>query len=814
MAESQSQISNDPGWMLQSEKISDADLARALTKSYYLEILHLCSTLLIEEKAEQAARETIVDSVRDRTRFWGTASLRVWLLSRAVRTCSKPVHVFARCTIRKQRGERDSFFSTLSKPDQRLLLLRYGIGMGADEIAILVKKPEEKVRQRLKFLRSKTAPWQGSALPVESEMHLTARELERQADGLTGNGKPAEHEEHIRTCSDCRTYAEMLKRSDDTLRRAVEEFYPRPVRTGEQVNEAARVITGSALQSGEKILVSLRLKEIGLVLGAVVLVGIVIFSGQLLAPYEPLIEKEIVVIKITATPRPGGGEDLLVGNGTAAEDRLSTLEPLKMTSTVGEILERIQRSADYWEQLWVEGVMFDYGPVGYVGPPQVYYNRVWIRGADSVLVMGGQRESPDYLLMYTGNSYSERAMGKTFHFSLSGKDASPLHRHTPLSLAENPSNRGRLFGYYLHDLLYPGGSELASSLYQGESSDQTGEQGDERPAAMVTGLEYVHGREAVILRSESPDGSHTQISVDTKSGMILRWREYSASIQSQILWEIALTSVRYDPGIPDFHPSIRQVNQDIGWVDLWIPEESGRRPPRLIVPSEKRLPYYAFQGANLPEGSDPAKESLAFVFQILPEPDDPETWNATIFADRFPLLTFPVGVPWNLTCTRSPDGSWISLAQEPNEVALETGSLYWINLRNPGITVRAAGTRFGLGAAFSPDSRYLVYSATTWDDSTRGVHLYDLATYQVRKLMDVPFSAHFIWKADGAQVGFIGGERTTDLNQWVLDVATGEILFQAKASIHNLELDPQSPAASWGVQFPPEYGGIDACVEP
>jgi hypothetical protein len=114
-------------------------------------------------------------------------------------------------------------------------------------------------------------------------------------------------------------------------------------------------------------------------LGAIALVGIVVFSTNLLAPNEPL-EPEIVYIQVTATP-PMNNLQTFQGKVEAdkIEDLPESIEPLKMTSSVDEIIKRMKISSSLWDRLWVEAVIMDYGPLGYIGPPQMYYNRVLIK---------------------------------------------------------------------------------------------------------------------------------------------------------------------------------------------------------------------------------------------------------------------------------------------------------------------------------------------------------------------------------------------------------------------------------------------------
>jgi len=814
--EDQSKISYDLDWMLQSEKVSDADLARALTRTYYLEIYYL-STYFIKdiEKAEKAAKDAIAEAVRHRSEFWGTNGLRVWIFQRAVRICRKSNGVLRRKT--GQGGKEIRLPASLNSPEKYLLLLRYGIGLGADEIAHLTNQPEEKVRSRLKYLRSKTGMRQEAVEIPAQEKHETVVGLEKKADGIEIVGSFTGYEEHLRNCSICRAAVEYLKDADEFLKNAAAEAYPKPNLSEGQILAAARDIVNSAAVFGEKKLLSMRLKEIGFVLGAIALVGIVVFSTNLLAPNEPL-EPEIVYIPVTATP-PANNLQTFHGKGEADKigDLPKSIEPLKMTSTVDEIIKRMKISSSLWDRLWVEGVIFDYGPLGYIGPPQVYYNRVWIEQPNSILVLGGQQELPDYFLMYSGFNFYERVMGSTIHLSMSGSDISSLHLRTPFSLVNNQSSSGTLFGYQLHDLLYPAFSDLLNNIDWEISKEriEEGGEGSEQTElnVIVLGIDDINGREAIRLRVDSSDGRTIQLSVDTKTGMILRQREFSGTIPSEIIREIVITSIRYTAEFPSSLMNPQMINQDIDWEDIWIPEDEGRRKPVGLLQSEHRYRMSGYRGTTPPEGFDPAESSLSFEYSVLPQPEKPDTWEAVIFADVYPVLSFPVGDPWNLTCMRSPDGSWITMAQNPNFDASDTENVYWINLLNPQITVKPAGSRFGLGTAFSPDSKYLVYSQTGSDGSPQGLFLYDLESYQVRRLMEVPFSAYFTWKPDSKQIAFFGGQRTTDLIEYVVDVELGEIVYQAEASIQNRTLNPESPAADWGVQFPPEYGGLERCVE-
>ena len=68
------------------------------------------------------------------------------------------------------------------------------------------------------------------------------------------------------------------------------------------------------------------------------------------------------------------------------------IQPLSITSTSSEILERMKNGRYLWDSLWVNGLIIQYGPDGYFGPPRIRRDQVWINQPHSSLVLTGSKD--------------------------------------------------------------------------------------------------------------------------------------------------------------------------------------------------------------------------------------------------------------------------------------------------------------------------------------------------------------------------------------------------------------------------------------
>jgi Tol biopolymer transport system component len=94
------------------------------------------------------------------------------------------------------------------------------------------------------------------------------------------------------------------------------------------------------------------------------------------------------------------------------------------------------------------------------------------------------------------------------------------------------------------------------------------------------------------------------------------------------------------------------------------------------------------------------------------------------------------------------------------------------------------------------------------------VYLVDIATGESRLLLAAEDARSLLWSPDGEFLALVGRlpnqEQPASL---VLHVRTRQIAYQGEPGMIG-ETPADSPIAAWGVPFPVEMGGMDACAAP
>ncbi len=132
--------------------------------------------------------------------------------------------------------------------------------------------------------------------------------------------------------------------------------------------------------------------------------------------------------------------------------------PLSPNSSLQDIKNRMEQSDYYWSTMYAEALILDYGPPGYVGPPQIYRNRLWFSQPSHMMVLAGRpNQAPDYARIVIDNNYFEEDMSTGVAYYPKSIDLinSPRSSSVILSYALKYSDRNRLYGFYLTDLLFP-----------------------------------------------------------------------------------------------------------------------------------------------------------------------------------------------------------------------------------------------------------------------------------------------------------------------------------------------------------------------
>lgn len=505
---------------------------------------------------------------------------------------------------------------------------------------------------------------------------------------------------------------------------------------------------------------------------------------------EPLHEGQLVIVGTQPPPTPAAVTVYREPSG----------DPLTTRTDSERILERIRTSRTYWTRLWIDGLIVEYGPPGYIGQPEIRRDQVWIHQAYNSLVLTGKPgENPDQIWFALNN--------KVYDVDL---------------------DTGRPFLYDFHHGDLPIYSDLADLVFP------TRLIGDVQQV-QVAGSVVVAGREALIIEWEAAgDTPASQAWVDVETGMVLGLRQYAPDGRT-VVRLIVFTGLVVDPDLPNYifdrGSLILQFARDYtGRVELsfhtkpvpeWIFDQGrGFRthidPPPAFDPALQELTF---------QWSSP-EEYRAFEAQYQNRPIgavDPfyQPVLVDLFAGQYFLGQVELN-PWTAVCTRSPDGQAVAVAysvqmsSSDGQASIRRQPVFYFSLNNPDNSRTTPENVIPQGGmAFSPDGRTLAFSGCSV--STRcGVYLWDSQSGEDRFLVLVGDAGSLVWSPDGQFLAMLGIlPRSASYGLQVVRVSNGEIVYEAPFDPDNGELPAGAPVAAWEVRFPQFLvPGLTNCAEP
>lgn len=466
-------------------------------------------------------------------------------------------------------------------------------------------------------------------------------------------------------------------------------------------------------------------------------------------------------------------------------------EPLTTASEPQEVFLRIFQSERFFNTLWVQAQVIDYGPPGFVGRPRVKRIQAWIsRPSYSLTLLGG----PDGSLERVSLTNS----GKTYAIdSLTGERF--------------------LYTSYGLDLM-----QLDELIQQAYSAFETGSE------QQIVGIEAIAGREALVMDWFQPgagfDGSagrsrRGRYWVDTLTGVILRLQRFVRgedgaeflvyeAVINEIAYDVDLNNALFDPYRPLPTRFARDLTGDPYPEDLFLPIPTwvplaGREPlPRLTPP-----PDY-----------DPSRSRLTFQWTHGSAFDNDQSTLTDIFAGRYYLGSVDLGDPDRLICTRSPDGRKIAYSEWLESPPYGAAPLRWLDLGEVSRFYQPLDEVGAMGLSFSPDSQRLAFLGgdTAY---VRGLYVLDLASGDWKRILVLSGGDNLRWSPDGRYLALTGAEHpNTDWKLLVIDSANGEITYRGP-----VEWDQEgrwivpadSPVLAWGLaSLPPRMSAIEACARP
>jgi RNA polymerase sigma factor (sigma-70 family) len=460
-------------------------------------------------------------------------------------------------------------------------------------------------------------------------------------------------------------------------------------------------------------------------------------------------------------------------------------EPASPPTSTNAILQFLHRRSTNQSTLWVDAQIINYGPQGYVGPPDVSRNQLWMSDVQFLALHGPVNGLPQEVYLRKGGDLflARPGIDIPLFFPMRGTIPSDSTAAADLNLLFNT---------------------LFASFPRTDSFD-----------LRVVGSDTIAGRRTWMIEKRNSDSELENILwADTQTGFILRSQELSGKNQKTVSKEVAVTAIAYNV---DF-PQSDLFSADLPWRGGFAgdytgkPEPLSRVQPTWVAPmGHEPLPYIPALGPF-----DPSHSFLTFQY--------PQTFSSTeslanvsLFADGFFLGKVNFGNPWTSICDRSPDGSKIAYVSQPFKDVTQNASLYWFSLQDGNEELeRPLGDVSVTQLAFAPDSRYIAAFGYSDQFASGTIYIIDTQSGEVRPIFQLGDIKSLVWSPDGQSLAFIGRNAPPQFNDEVVVIRsdTGEVTYRSSVDVLSNNNSPEWPPLKWGVDFPVEMGGLGKCSLP
>ena len=700
-------LSPDLEWMLGSRQASDRALIEALLEEYYAEINRLCTAFVGDPLA---ARRSVVDAfasallkVED---FQGQEGIRLWLLRIAVQSVRKHNSMLkARDSLQVPRmetrhppknghkiyqdelqGELWQAVDSLPEPSRLPLILNTVQGLSARQVSQVLQVGEQRVEAQLE------SAWR------------QVRDRLKMGSLLEGVLRGESLESY--------------------LARSLKGRWPiKDPAVGELETLAGEIETLIRQKRRERLRMT-RVKELLLLVSAILVVAGVLRAAVLLSqddkvapPLNPT-PRRIRPTPISRAEKPATEVAVIPSRTRIPPSDFSA--PLT-TKSDPRVIQLRMRQDPSWDTLWADVRTYFYGPVGYIGPPRFYRNQVWLSRKEhrGLLLTGMDPQRPERSIYY---DQFTNPSGESFFFS-TYSEIEQLGLPLPwasLQLDVYP------FGLRINELLW-----LYNSRYS------------ESPNWRIIGVEDVIGRKALLLKQSDESGSWTELFwIDTSNGLLLREQLFK---DSTILVESVVTGAAFDVDFPQqkIFAGWRNSPPPVYAMDFKDdPETMGGQNPlaELKPPLARRTGINTHPYWPAPSGLDFAHTRLTFQSVAERGTGLVPSKRVGLFAGSFYLGSLEIGDPFNVACTRSPDGIKIAFADYSTAGSGRLGNfslrttLHWVRLDDLESVQTAFDQTNIIGFEFSPDSQRLAVSGVDLQEEKSFVNIVDLESGENKQI--------------------------------------------------------------------------------
>lgn len=833
MLEINPQYAPDLEWMLQSGQVPREVLLEALLEEHYASIYHLALSLLDDHAAAQsAAQQTFARALLDQHRYRSQDGVQLWLFRIALETCrrfqkrlrfrrslkallprwSKPRDFGDSCPETLQDAALWLAVDSLEDQARQIVLFYAANGWQPERIAALFGVAESEVETVLAAARQLVAapPQLDPSLPAGAAL---------QPDQI-----------------------------DPCLAGSLDRRWPAREFSPAELEAQAAIILRRLRWLGFRQTKALAALELGLLVMIILLAFALVWGANTLAaehssatprgPLPTILVTQLVIKVITATPfsqpspettstpiqvaqsnytevRPGETlQDVAARLGVTVDElrywnrlpddaeilpgqrlinpqyartlqpsaptRVSPVEPLptlEAPASIQSLIKLLTLGNINLRTVWFDATIIDYGPLGYVGPARLTHLQEWSSKDQILLAAGPYGALPEDSILVTSQGYLAKPASDTSWFS-EWRSLDNYDHTSPTIQYVDKFNQAFSIG----------------SL----SLDST---------IQVRGLERMAGYSTIQIDLFDPKGVHTsRVWVADGLGQIMRRIDYQAGDVPVLEYRInSLTpNVNFPPELFDLR---------LPWRGGFAIDYSGR-PLELNAPAPEIAPRRAELTVQpAPAGYDFSHSPLTFQYAGSYSSFSPEA-QYQVFAGQYFIGQVYLGNPWSMICDRSPDGMWIAYVSQPNQSHDLSSMLHWFDLSDPALRFFTLHNMTGITElAFSPDNRKLAFFSRPNPSVLGELSTLALPFQNVRPIFTTGDVKSLVWSPDGKYMAFIDRANPSSYqeNVLVISVSTGQVVYSLPLDVLNRPVKDW-PMVEWGVDFPVEMGGMDACA--
>jgi DNA-directed RNA polymerase specialized sigma24 family protein len=462
------------------------------------------------------------------------------------------------------------------------------------------------------------------------------------------------------------------------------------------------------------------------------------------------------------------------------------IQPTAAPSSNQDIISALSRRNFAWQTLWLDAEVLDYGPPGFVGPPDISRNQLWLSQAQFLDLVGSPNGIPDVVFLRDQDSLyaAQPSIGQIWF--------SKMQSPSSIVLLEN-----RLSG--LFDALFFRPQDIKANL-------------------RITGSDVIAGRDAWrVDQTDTAGNLLTRFWLDTRTGFILRSQTFGGQDHQTLLSEVRVDKVFFDVNFPNQS----MFDPNLPWRGGYASDYNGG-PETEDAPSPSPEPaqgHAPLQYIPALDGFNPGAYPLTFQYPSDYAAGDAQS-RVDVFSGMYYLGKTLFGDPRSMICSRSQDGDWLAYVSQPSRDPGSSTQLHLMDLRNLDQTAPDLPGSFSVSQfAFSPDNQKLAFFGYDSQLDPGGLYLMNLETGDTVKLLVITSARSLVWSPDGQSLGLIGlYENQVQEDVIVLDVRDGKVTFSqpymGNASTISAQMSDNWPMKKWGVNFPESMGGLEDCVNP